>query len=215
MSNTPPIDQEQTDQTETATLALGCFWGPDARFGVVPGVVRTRVGYCGGQKSEPTYHDLGEHTETVEIDFDPAQVSYEELLRLFFASHSPTRPAIKRQYASIIFFHGDAQREAAHAEATRAADEAGTNLATDIRQAPRFWRAEDRHQKYRLQRLDEVFDEYRARFDSFDELVDSTAVARANGYAAGHGDDAQFEDEADCLGLSDSALQVIRERRSR
>ena len=213
MSQKPPLDRGQTEQTETATIALGCFWGPDARFGVVPGVVRTRVGYCGGQKPQPTYHDLGEHTETVEIDFDPTQIAYEELLRLFFASHSPTRPAIKRQYASIIFYHGDDQREAAHAEAARAADQAGTNLATDIREAPRFWRAEERHQKYKLQRLDQVFDEYRARFDTFDALVDSTAVARANGYAAGHGDDDQFAEEAGRLGLSEKALQVIRQRR--
>lgn len=213
MRQTPPIDHEQTEQTETATLALGCFWGPDARFGVLPGVVRTRVGYCGGQKPEPTYHDLGEHTETVEIDFDAAQISYEELLRLFFASHSPTRPAIKRQYASIIFCHGDAQREAAHAEAARAADKAGANLATDIREASRFWRAEDRHQKYKLQRIEAVIGEFRSLFDTFDGLVDSTAVARANGYAAGHGDEGQFKDEAERLGLSDEALEVIRQRR--
>lgn len=213
MSNLPPLDETQTEQTETATLALGCFWGPDARFGVVPGVVRTRVGYCGGQKPQPTYHDLGRHTETVEIDFDPQQISYEALLGLYFASHNPRRPAIKRQYASVIFYHGSEQREVAHAEAARVADELGENISTDIVEAPTFWRAEDRHQKYRLQRLGEVFEEYRERFDTFDDLVDSTAVARANGYAAGYGDAAKFADDAPQLGLSDHALQQIKQRR--
>lgn len=213
MTDRPPLDQEQTNQTQTATLALGCFWGPDARLGVVPGVVRTRVGYCGGEKQEPTYHDLGNHTETVEVDFDPGQISYEELLELFFDSHDPVRPAIKRQYASIIFYHDDEQREAAHAAAARAADEAGADLSTDILEAPRFWRAEDYHQKYKLQSHDQIFEEFRAIFDDFDALVDSTAVARANGYVAGHGSDAQFADEADRLGLSDEALEAIRARR--
>lgn len=213
MDNLPAIDRIQPHQTETATLALGCFWGPDARFGVVPGVVRTRVGYCGGHKPEPTYHDLGEHTETIEIDFDPGTVTFEELLELFFENHNPVRPAIKRQYASLIFYHSREQREAAHAQAARVADQAGENISTDIIEAPRFWRAENRHQKYNLQRLHEVFDEYRQRFDTFDELVDSTAVARANGYVAGYGDDAQFADEAASLGLSDHGLGLIEQRR--
>jgi methionine-S-sulfoxide reductase len=212
MSDVPELDRRQTDETETATLALGCFWGPDARFGVVPGVVRTRVGYCGGQKSEPSYHDLGEHTETVEIDFDPGEVSYERLLELFFDWHDPQRPALKRQYASIIFTHDDAQREAAHAAAARVSDELATDIATDILAAPRFWRAEDYHQKYRLQQVDKVFGAYRERFDDFDELVDSTAVARANGYVAGYGSPAQFADEADRLGVSCEALEALRQR---
>lgn len=213
MSNRPPMDRQQPEQTQTATLALGCFWGPDARFGVVPGVVRTRVGYCGGAKAEPTYRDLGDHSETVQLDFDPDAVSYEELLTLFFESHNPLRPALKRQYASMIFYHDEEQREAAHAAAARVADEAGKSPSTDIREAPRLWRAEDYHQKYKLQRVEEVFAEYRRRFDSFDELVDSTAVARANGYIAGHGDHSRFRDDRELLGISKEALDAIEQHR--
>lgn len=213
MASRPPIDDEQTDDTETATLALGCFWGPDARFGALPGVVRTRVGYCGGDKANPTYHDLGDHTETIQVDFDPETVSYRDLVQLFFDSHNPVRPAMKRQYASIVFFHDDRQRAAAQQLAARFEEKKGKEPATDIRTIPTFWRAEDYHQKYRLQQLDEVIGEFREMFETFDDLVDSTAVARANGYAAGHGGDAQFQRDSHRLGLSENAIALLRDYR--
>ena len=85
-----PIDQKMKElQTKTATFALGCFWGPDAVFGILEGVVRTRVGYAGGTTENPTYDKIGNHTETIEIDYDPGVINYQKLLEIFFNSHNP------------------------------------------------------------------------------------------------------------------------------
>src|SRR4051812_14157562 len=84
--------------TTTATFAMGCFWSPDARFGSTPGVVRTRVGYTGGELPDPTYAKLGDHTETIQLDYDPARISYEELLQIFWTGHNPVKRVWGRQY---------------------------------------------------------------------------------------------------------------------
>src|SRR6056297_3828024 len=98
-----PYDQKMNEvETETATFALGCFWGPDASFGALEGVIRTRVGYAGGSTEGPTYKMIGDHTETIEIDYDPAVISYRELLEIFFDSHNPYSQSYSRQYASLI-----------------------------------------------------------------------------------------------------------------
>ena len=132
--------------TELATFSMGCFWGPDEFFSKVPGVVRTTVGYSGGVKANPTYHDLGDHTETTEIEFDPAIVSYEQLLRHFWDQHDATYKA-KTQYKSVIFTHSDAQLAAA--EKSKAEEEAkGFHIVTEIKPAMKFYNAEDYHQKY-------------------------------------------------------------------
>lgn len=90
-------------QTETATFGLGCFWGPDARFGSVDGVIRTRVGYAGGTVEDPTYHDLGEHTEAVQVTYDPDKTTYTTLLMMALDSHDLHRQPAKRQYQNILF----------------------------------------------------------------------------------------------------------------
>jgi methionine-S-sulfoxide reductase len=85
------MDREIAVRMETASFALGCFWGPEARFGVINGVVHTRVGYAGGTTPHPRYRDLGDHSETVQVDFDPAVITYAELLDVFWKSHNPSR----------------------------------------------------------------------------------------------------------------------------
>lgn len=107
----------------------------------------TRVGYAGGTTPDPTYRSMGDHTETVQIDYDPSVITYDELLTEFWASHRPTRPAASRQYASIIFHSTEAEREAA--EASRAALERSVGrLYTDIVPLERFYLAEEYHQHY-------------------------------------------------------------------
>ena len=85
----PPIDRSVPEELKTATFAAGCFWAPDARFGVISGVVRTRVGYSGGAEENPTYYEMKDHTETLQLDYDPGRVSYVELLDVFFGAHNP------------------------------------------------------------------------------------------------------------------------------
>lgn len=145
--------------TATATFAAGCFWGVQAAFDAVRGVVSTRVGYCGGTVANPTYQEVcGDrtgHAEAVEIVYDPAVVTYPQLLELFFANHDPTRvnsqgPDVGTQYRSVIFVHDAAQRQAAEAFKARLQGSGKFNrpIATEIIAAPAFWPAEDYHQKY-------------------------------------------------------------------
>ena len=142
--------------TETAIFGAGCFWGVEAAFRRVDGVVETAVGYAGGTTAEPGYYDVcsGQtgHAEVVRVVFDPARVSYETLLELFWQAHDPTQvnrqgPDIGTQYRSVIFFSSDAQKEAAEAGKAKLVA-AGHPIATLIEPAPEFWMAEDYHQQY-------------------------------------------------------------------
>jgi peptide-methionine (S)-S-oxide reductase len=142
-----------------ATFAAGCFWGVEDAFRQVKGVTSTTVGYTGGSTKSPTYKevctDRTGHAEAVEVEFDPNQISYRELLALFFQSHDPTTlnrqgPDFGSQYRSAIFFH-DAQQEKEAREAKAALEKAGTYkrpIVTQIVPAPEFFRAEDYHQQY-------------------------------------------------------------------
>ncbi len=142
--------------TETAIFGAGCFWGVEAAFRQVDGVVETAVGYSGGQTSEPTYYEVcsGQtgHAEVLRVVFEPERVSYEALLELFWQVHDPTQvnrqgPDIGTQYRSAIFYVSEAQKEAA--EASKAAlVAAGHPIATLIEPAAEFWMAEDYHQQY-------------------------------------------------------------------
>ncbi len=145
--------------TETATFAAGCFWGVEVTFRNVDGVVDAIVGYTGGSTENPTYqqvcNDNTGHAEAVEVTFDPEQVSYDELLEVFWQSHDPTQvnrqgPDYGTQYRSAIFFHSPEQ-EAAARESKKALDASGRlsrPVATEITAASTFWPAEDYHQRY-------------------------------------------------------------------
>ncbi|MFP3879739.1 MAG: peptide-methionine (S)-S-oxide reductase MsrA [Dehalococcoidia bacterium] len=182
----PPIDGSAPAYTETATFALGCFWAPDSRFGSLDGVVRTRVGYAGGTLENPTYHNLGDHTETIEIDYDPAQVSYEQLLEVYWDSHNPTTQPWSRQYMSIIFYHNSEQFTLATESKQREEASLGRRVYTEIIPFSEFYVAEDYHQKYHLQQVPELMEELTVIYPNFADFRDSTAVARINGYIGGH-----------------------------
>ena len=207
----PPIDAQAPEKIETATFALGCFWGPDGRFGILPGVIRTRVGYAGGTSEHPTYHNIDGHAETIQIDFDPAVISYSELLEIFWESHAPFHSPYSSQYRSMIFFHNEQQRELAEASLEAQASRRDSRPLTEVVPYEEFTRAEDYHQKYRLQNKPVLSGELRARFETFDAFVDSTAVARLNGYLAGWGSAAQLEGEIDSFDLSELAEEVLRQ----
>ncbi len=144
---------------EVATFAAGCFWGVEESFLVVPGVVSTRVGYCGGRTDSPTYrdvcsHDTG-HAEAVEVLFDPNQVSYADLLRVFWECHDPTQmnrqgPDFGEQYRSAVFYHSEEQHQAALESRTILENRHAfrRTIVTQIVPAMIFWEAEAYHQKY-------------------------------------------------------------------
>jgi len=142
-----------------ATFGAGCFWGVEARFRQVPGVVDARVGYMGGHVDHPTYQqvctDRTGHVEVVQIEFDPGQVGYDQLVRAFFSMHDPTQvdrqgPDVGTQYRSAIFVHDETQRELAE-QSRRALVASGRfagSVATVIEPAETFWPAEEYHQRY-------------------------------------------------------------------
>ena len=133
--------------TEKAYLALGCFWGPDEHFSGLRGVVETQVGYSGGEEDNPVYEKLGGHAETIEVEFDPKKISFEEILEHFFAEHNPEIREISR-YRSAIFYIGKDQR--CEAEKAKAVFEKkiGRSVSTSIEPFGKFFRAEEYHQKY-------------------------------------------------------------------
>lgn len=144
---------------ETATLAGGCFWGLQESLGHIPGVIQTTVGYTGGTTPNPTYELVctGKtgHAEAVQVIFDPARLSYEELLDHFFQSHDPTSPrrpidGVKVQYRSAIFYHSEAQRRIAERikEKISQSGKWSNPLVTEITPATEFYPAEAYHQNY-------------------------------------------------------------------
>ena len=144
---------------EKATFGAGCFWGVEAAFRRVEGVVDAAVGYAGGTTRNPTYENVctGQtgHAEVVEVTFDPGRVGYERLLEVFWACHDPTQLNqqgfdVGSQYRSAIFFHTPEQETAARAslEALQASGRVGGNIVTEISPAGDFWRAEEYHQRY-------------------------------------------------------------------
>jgi len=150
---------KQTMATETATFGAGCFWGVEATFRQTPGVLETAVGYAGGTMKNPTYEDICTdrtgHAEVVEVKYDPDKVRYEDLLKIFFENHNPTTrnrqgPDVGSQYRSAVFYHSDAQRQAA--EKMKAdLDATGkfrSPIVTEITPASTFYRAEEYHQRY-------------------------------------------------------------------
>lgn len=183
----PTLDRESLEETKTATFSLGCFWGPDAVFGSYPGVVGTRVGYAGGEKKNPTYRSLGSHTETIQMDYDPEKVNYRGLLDLFWDRHDPTQNR-KTQYRSMIFFHGREQKKIASRSKRKKEKEVRGEVKTAIREYSDLHLAEDYHQKYRLTKKKALYQAFRKIYPDIVDFIDSTAVARANGYVSGHGD---------------------------
>lgn len=150
---------DSNELTARATFGAGCFWGVEAAFRQLPGVADALAGYEGGTTEHPTYRDVCTHrtghAEVVEVTYDPARISYEQLLETFWSMHDPTTrdrqgPDVGSQYRSVIFYHTPEQQAAA--EASKAAADASGRfrrpIVTQIVPAQSFYRAEDYHQRY-------------------------------------------------------------------
>lgn len=145
--------------TEKATFGAGCFWGVEETFRNLDGVINTAVGYAGGSKSNPSYEDVCSdetgHAEVVEVEFDPERISYDRLLEVFWSNHNPTElnrqgPDVGTQYRSVVFYHSPQQKMAAEAskEALSRSGKFNRPVVTAIEPAPKFWQAEEYHQRY-------------------------------------------------------------------
>lgn len=153
----PPSDAQRTQRAERATFAAGCFWGVEAAFRDVEGVLDTAVGYTGGDLVDPTYEQVcggvSGHAEAVEVRFDQQLVSYDQLLEMFWRIHNPTTRDrqgwdVGNQYRSAIFFHDADQQARAIASRDHAQVSSRDPIVTQIAPASTFYRAEDYHQRY-------------------------------------------------------------------
>lgn len=150
---------EMTKDAKTAIFGAGCFWGVEAAYRLIPGVLSTRVGYLGGTMENPTYQDVCSgrtgHAEVVEVTYDPARVTYDDLLTVFWENHDPTTlnrqgPDIGEQYRSAIFYQDEEQKATAEASKEER-DRSGKYrrpIVTEITPASMFYPAEDYHQQY-------------------------------------------------------------------
>jgi peptide-methionine (S)-S-oxide reductase len=148
-------------ETRTATFGAGCFWGVEVEFRNTPGVTDAAVGYMGGGLDHPTYEDVCSdrtgHAEVVQVEFDPDEVSYEQVVERFFDLHDPTQlnrqgPDVGSQYRSVVFFHDPEQQRAAEAVRDRVGKRLDRPVVTQVEPASTFWRAEDYHQQYLVKR---------------------------------------------------------------
>ncbi|XP_055930253.1 peptide methionine sulfoxide reductase MsrA-like isoform X1 [Argiope bruennichi] len=191
--------------TEKACFALACFWQPDAQFGCQKGVLQTRVGYCGGKGPAPNYPSVNDHTEAVEITYDPSIISYEDLLRLFWQFHDPCS-CKKRQYMSAIFYSDEQQRRLAEDSKKHHESELEKQVATQILALNIFHEAEDYHQKYFLRTYHRNFYGGLPKHDP----VTSTRDSRLNGYLSGHGNVEDMEKDEYLSELTEEQLQYVR-----
>jgi peptide-methionine (S)-S-oxide reductase len=152
-----PAGDSGKGRTELATFGMGCFWGAEADFCGLDGVVDTEVGYAGGHSPDPTYHEVSSgrtgHAEVVQVRFDPSIISYEQLLEVFWRNHDSTTPNrqgpdVGSQYRSLILFHGPEQEKAVRASLERHARRLSRPIVTRIQAATDFYPAEDYHQRY-------------------------------------------------------------------
>ena len=176
------------------------------------GVVRTRVGYSGGTLKNPTYHNLGDHTETIEIDFDPAVISYEKMRGLFWTTHNPCSSSGSRQYMSAIFTRDATQKRLAEASMEREAARRGMKIKTAILPFTGFTLAEDYHQKYYLRSESGIVKELLAYYPTLVDFVNSTAATRANAWVGGHADPDAVKRELPSMGLSAASQKALLDR---
>ena len=148
---------KKENNMEIATFAAGCFWGVEAEFRQIKGVISTQVGYSGGNMESPSYEDVCTdetgHAEAVEVTYDPKKVSYGDLLKVFWQNHNPTQlnrqgPDVGTQYRSAIFYHNEKQKEEAIKSMKEQQKKYNKKIMTEIKPAEKFYRAEEYYQQY-------------------------------------------------------------------
>jgi peptide-methionine (S)-S-oxide reductase len=172
-------------------------------------VVRTQVGYAGGTTPNPTYNNIGDYSETVQLEFDPAVISYDQLLQAFWSGHNPAFTEESRQYRSAVFYVTEEQRTSAVESRQREESAKNQPLFTQIEELRGFYYAEDYHQKYFLRGNPEILAEIGAIYPAPRDLINSTAAARLNGYLGGYGSQEMLQKQLNSLGLSEAGQKKL------
>jgi len=174
---------------------------------VAPGIIRTRVGFTGGTVPNPTYRNLGDHTEAIDLDYDPKVISYETLVAMFWRFHDPTVQH-KKQYMSAIFYHDEEQQRLAEESKQQQQKLKQRPIQTQIQPMQQFYNAEDYHQKYLLRCQSALFN---ALGLDGAALIRSHVAAKVNGYCGGYASEQLLQQEAPVWGLSEKQTQLLRE----
>jgi len=172
-------------------------------YGAVDGVIRTRVGYCGGKSTNPSYYDLGGHTETIEMEFDPSKISLEDLLDIFWDCHSPIYNSSDTQYMSAIFYHDPKQKSIAEKSMAERSKKIGRSLFTKILPCNKFTLAEDYHQKFYLRQVDNFMELLSLNTDK--ELIDSPVATKLNAYISGRGNYTEIQKYVQSVDIPESS----------
>jgi len=171
---------------DTITFGMGCFWGPEARFGYLPGVVKTRVGYAGGKEGQPTSKNTLDFTEVLQIQYDPELLSLDQILTQFFDQHNTTRAPYSIKYRSVLFYQNEEQKEKLSQKVKEMQRKNGV-IYTAVEPLEQFYEEVTRHQKYYFQRWKTVYQKWCELYRWEDSLVESTLAARLNGLSRGCG----------------------------
>jgi len=176
------------------------------------------VGYAGGTKKNPTYHTLGDHTESIQVDYDPTVISYEKLLDVFWDSHDPSTHSWSIQYMAAIFFHDNEQKKLALISMDQVKS-GKKKFYTKIFPLTEFYPAENYHQKYRLRSDRDLMRDFNAMYPLQEDFMNSTTAARINGYLYGYGSIKDLKNELPGFGLSPATgkklVEIVKKRKGK
>ena len=204
-------DIEVYDKTyATITFGMGCFWGPAAHFAVVDGVLRTRVGYAGGDSTTPSYDDLGNHIEVFEVDYDPDLLSYEDMVHLYFQFYDATARPFSQRVTPVIYYRNAAEQVIAEDVKLSIENSSEKGIFTVIRPLEVFYLAEEKHQLSYLKQESSLYKEIREIFIEDDALLLSILASKLNGFIAGYGSETDLTYVLKGSGLSDASLDRLK-----
>jgi peptide-methionine (S)-S-oxide reductase len=177
----------------------------------VNGIYRTRVGYCGGKEENPTYRNIKDYTEVFEFDYDGDVIDFETIINTFWYSHTPENKSGKMQYKSIIFYRNDEERLIAESSKKQFEVITGKSFNTDIKPISRFYLAENYHQKFFLQNVVSLREEFIKLYPNFIDFINSTVAMKVNSYCKGNGTLEKLMNEINSFGLSVKANNILKD----
>lgn len=163
----------------------------------------------GGSTPNPTFTKMGDHTGIIQVDFDPSRITYDQLLNVFWASHNPSFNARTKENMPVVFYHTPEQRRLAEASKSKKSLSTNRTIRTKVLPATEFHLAEKRHQKFRLRRVPSLEWEFKWMYPDYNDFLNSTAVARVNGYLGGKGTKSRLQREIGLLGLSEKSQKEL------
>ncbi|MBD5643247.1 peptide-methionine (S)-S-oxide reductase [Clostridium botulinum] len=188
-----------------AYFSMGCFWSVEALFDSLDGVVKTYVGYAGGNTLFPTYNSIGDHLETLEVYYDSSKIAFENLLTIFEKNHNYiVRPNLL-QYYSAIFYNNENEKELCLDWKKNKKEELKTEVLTRISPIEKFYYAEFYHQKYYVQLEPVIMSNLRSKFSTGNDLISSPLCHKLNAYLAGYGSLKELNKEIEDFNLSEDA----------